>query len=288
VSTIEPIRAFVDRYLAHVAEWSASLQPPDLDEDAARQRVRSGSSWIDPAQVGAEANMAAEVLDTILGDLSRSCAHETPALAWLQELSAEGHFSAAALLEAVLRRAPSDVCRIAQSAALPAQALHLLGVFVARPFLTAALRGFDPALVNIETSGASCPGCGFGAALGILLPEEGHRQLWCRYCGSLWPVKRLQCPSCGNHDASRLGYFTVDGFTGRRVDICEECRCYIKTRDLRDKETQDVTFLPEVEDLNSAELDAAAVREGFLPMTAKGPSGPVKTSGSLDFEARRC
>jgi FdhE protein len=284
----DSIRAFFDRNSSRQAEWSSLIGTPVVDVDSARRRVREGSSWVEPSEIRVDTDAAAAILGHILCDLRSIAVYDTPALAWLQDMAARGRFSAADLLTAVLRHDSSEVCRLADDASVPAQALHFLGIFLARPFLVAALRDFDPALVNIEDARGACPGCGSGAALSILLPEEGHRRLWCRCCGLQWPVKRLQCPWCGTSDVHRLGYFTVEGLSGRRVDFCQECRRYIKTRDLHENGAADAPFLAEVEDLLSAELDGAALHEGFLPMAHAGVPANEDPNGSANSDKGRC
>jgi formate dehydrogenase maturation protein FdhE len=68
------------------------------------------------------------------------------------------------------------------------------------------------------------------------------------------------CPYCGNSDHDNLGFFTVEGGQDTlRVDFCNNCKGYIKTWDIREREN----LHPEVEDLKTARYDLAAEGEGY-------------------------
>jgi FdhE protein len=104
-----------------------------------------------------------------------------------------------------------------------------------------------------------CPLCGSLPYLALLKGEGGKRYLLCSYCGYEWRVDRLFCPFCGNNDQGSLQYFTAEGEEHYRVDICDQCRQYIKTIDLREMELMD----PGLEDLATLHLDLIASRKEY-------------------------
>ena len=55
------------------------------------------------------------------------------------------------------------------------------------------------------------------------------RQLACGCCRTRWTFKRVACPFCANEDANRLGVLELEGEPGLRLDVCEECKGYVKT-----------------------------------------------------------
>jgi FdhE protein len=67
-----------------------------------------------------------------------------------------------------------------------------------------------------------CPTCGSA-------PAMGGRQLACGCCRTRWTYKRVACPFCGNEDANRLGVLELDQEPALRLDVCEECKGYVKT-----------------------------------------------------------
>jgi FdhE protein len=77
-----------------------------------------------------------------------------------------------------------------------------------------------------------CPICGSAPALSIL-KKEGERALSCSFCRFEWPVRRMYCPYCENRDVQKLQYFFSEEEEEYRVDLCDQCRRYIKTVDAR-------------------------------------------------------
>ena len=105
-----------------------------------------------------------------------------------------------------------------------------------------------------------CPICAGAPAMGELAGEEGKKQLHCSICASDWSVTRLKCSYCGNEESDSLEYFTAEGESGYRVDICRKCSCYLKVVDSRELGEG----LPmDVEDLNTIHLDLLAQKECF-------------------------
>ncbi len=105
-----------------------------------------------------------------------------------------------------------------------------------------------------------CPVCGGIPVMAELSGEEGGKVLHCATCLTHWDATRLQCSCCGNEDTDSLEYFTVEGETGYRVNICRKCSCYLKVIDTRELGEG----LPmDVEDINTLHLDMLAQREGF-------------------------
>lgn len=105
-----------------------------------------------------------------------------------------------------------------------------------------------------------CPLCGGSPAMGELTGDEGRKRLHCAVCATSWEAVRLCCSYCGNKDRTSLEYFTADGETGYRVDVCRKCNSYLKVVDSREVGAG----LPmDVEDLNTMHLDLLAQNEGF-------------------------
>ncbi len=93
-----------------------------------------------------------------------------------------------------------------------------------------------------------------------LTGEEGVRKLHCAVCATDWNFPRLRCSYCGNTDTDTLEYFTAEGESSHRVDVCRKCSSYLKVVDNR----QAGTALPmDIEDVATLHLDLLAQREGF-------------------------
>ena len=106
-----------------------------------------------------------------------------------------------------------------------------------------------------------CPVCGGSPDFAFLDRDRASRWLFCSRCNAEWLFQRLECPFCGNEDQKSLAYFTDD--TGLyRLYVCEKCRHYIKTIDLR--QTAADILLP-LERLETIDLDTQAQQKGYRP-----------------------
>ncbi len=104
-----------------------------------------------------------------------------------------------------------------------------------------------------------CPVCGGSPDFACLDKENGTRWLLCERCDTSWLFQRMQCPYCGNQDQDTLSYFTSDD--GRyRLYVCEVCKQYLKTIDLR--QTGEEADLP-LERLLTLSLDLEAREYGY-------------------------
>jgi len=241
----------------------------DRIERFAKSYAKRLESWRAEIQSLGEANPgpdhAARVFVGLLEDLAAAAKEETPSLERLRELPREDPQAPAALLAAVTGRTTEKTEDLAARWSVDGRALEFLGAYLARPFLSCRPRALAKTAAKEAGSPALCPTCRHEAALSFLLPENGERELWCRYCAARWKVRRLGCPFCGNAEQDELGSFYLEGQVGRRVDFCRRCRRYLKTVDLRQLAVENTAWQNDFQDLMSGDLDLAAVREGFVP-----------------------
>ena len=141
---------------------------------------------------------------------------------------------------------------------------HLLETIIhatLNPFLVSyskALLG----LVNQERwRRGYCPICGGNPDFAFLDKERGARWLLCSRCDAEWLFQRLECPYCGTHDQDALAYFTDDEGL-YRLYVCERCKRYLKTIDLRQAKSE--VLLP-LERLFTFNIDAQAQEYGYSP-----------------------
>ncbi len=118
-----------------------------------------------------------------------------------------------------------------------------------------------------------CPICGAFPAFSLFTPPKKEndqllffkgkkRFLFCSLCNFNWPFPRLTCPFCQIENKKELGYFYVEADEkGYRVDVCNDCRSYIKAIDREYITTpKELLFL---EDIKTFHLDLLAEREGY-------------------------
>jgi FdhE protein len=129
-----------------------------------------------------------------------------------------------------------------------------------RPALEKVVEKYGSTVAEIGWTEGYCPICGKEPKIGEIREEEGRRFLFCTQCGFEWRFRRVKCPFCGNEEQQTLAYFTIEGEEKYRVDVCHECKRYIKIVDFR--ESKEEANL-DVEDIATLHLDMLANEEGY-------------------------
>lgn len=136
--------------------------------------------------------------------------------------------------------------------------LGLILFIISKPFFIRLGETFRPTETYWEEG--RCPVCDAKPSLGSLESEE-RRVLYCSFCDTAGPYRRLGCPLCSTGDTSKITVFTFEGETDFRVDACDACGSYIKLvvhRGFLDK-----GLSPDLADLLSIPLDVVAQRKGY-------------------------
>ncbi len=107
-----------------------------------------------------------------------------------------------------------------------------------------------------------CPVCAHKPLMAKIRKEDSARILECRVCHTNWGFPRLECPFCDNKDHKKMRYLFIDEVNGRRVNVCEKCKNYIKTTLLKEI-GRDVVL--DLENLATLQLDSVAQEEGYKP-----------------------
>ncbi len=105
-----------------------------------------------------------------------------------------------------------------------------------------------------------CPACGSWPALAEELADVRH--LRCSFCGAAWQPAVRRCIYCsGSGDAFLVAAPSPTDEPSRRVELCRACGGYLKN--LCAAAPTPFALLPVV-DLESSDLDAAAVERGYI------------------------
>lgn len=115
--------------------------------------------------------------------------------------------------------------------------------------------------------GGSCPICGSAPALACL-ESEGRRFLFCGFCWHRHPADRPSCPFCATREPGRLSYLYSEAEKEYRIDLCDACRRYIKTVDVRNLKRR---FYPPLEQIASLHLDLKASEAGYASPRPTAP-----------------
>ena len=129
-----------------------------------------------------------------------------------------------------------------------------------KPFLTAYSESLMPEVDQKRWRQGYCPICGSRPNFAFLSREqEGARWLICPRCDAQWLFQRLECPFCSNKEQNKLSYLTDDNGL-YRVYVCEECKGYLKSIDLRNAEPE--VILP-LEWVSTLDLDRQSCESGY-------------------------
>jgi len=110
-----------------------------------------------------------------------------------------------------------------------------------------------------------CPRCGELPQGGCLRPlAHGNTlSLFCSLCSAEWGFERGRCPACGETEASKLRYHTVEQFPQIQTLTCESCRRYLHLVDL----SSDTGAVPEVDEIAAMPIDVWASEQGLTKIS---------------------
>lgn len=172
----------------------------------------------------------------------------------------DGDFDALHMLNAALRLDHDGIATIATSRGADPLALQVVAQLAAMPVLHACHRRLSGTPTRGWVRGY-CPCCAAWPSLAELRGLDRERHLRCARCGADWHAPLLLCSYCGESDHEWLGSLVPEGEEQtRRVETCRRCQGYVKA--LATLTAIPAAALP-VEDLNTVELDLAAVERGY-------------------------
>ena len=129
-----------------------------------------------------------------------------------------------------------------------------------RPFLRRYAQAYASLVDESGWQRGYCPICGGKPDLASLSThDEGARHLLCSRCDNEWLYRRLGCPYCERADHGKIRYFPEEEGP-HRLYVCNECKRYLKTIDLREAPGQ--VLLP-VERVLTMGMDVAARDAGY-------------------------
>jgi FdhE protein len=244
----------IDLYCALLeAQAKAQVEPgAALDDEEATARLTQGLPLLAPEALAVDGLALSELCDriaSIVAEHQPELADDVAAVrAWLnREREHLGALAVEYLREGRIGEAEED----GLLAFIFDNALH--------PFLRARARALEPLVEDNAWYRGFCPVCGGEPDFAALDRQGGRRRLLCSRCDSEWTFQRVACPFCGNDDPQRLAYYPSDD-GAYRLSVCEACRRYIKTIDLREVAGD---RLLAVERILTVGMDLAAQEAGY-------------------------
>jgi FdhE protein len=229
---------------------------PALTAAEAHARLEEGHPLMSPDELDADPASLAELCARIGFTIAEHKRERVKALAQIHAWLYERRHQVRALAAEYLRsgRAPTSA-----AAGIDRGLLAFVLNTGLRPFLRAQAEALAPLVDDVSWYRGYCPICGGVPDMGALEKGNGRRRLLCSRCDSEWTFRRLGCPFCGNEELGQLAHYPSDDNI-YRLSVCERCRCYLKTIDLREVAGEHPLA---AERVLTAGMDAAAERMGY-------------------------
>lgn len=235
--------------------WEAAVPDPDPASPPPAPKLAGASIALDPAVV--------RRLLTRMVDVAARAG--TSRMAPLKPALQDGEIDLQALMAASIRQSTGEVTAVAAASGVDAEPLQAIVSLVSLPLLHACNRrwaGTSPSWTH-----GYCPVCASWPAFAEMRGIERSRYLRCGRCGAEWHAHILHCAFCGTTDHGELVSLVPEtpGATGL-VEACRRCHGYLKVF-TRLQATPPAAVM--LEDLDSVDLDLAAIEQGYTR-----PAGP--------------
>ena len=230
--------ALLDFYARLYAEQETAggrIQLPPLAVPAAElaDRGRLGLPLLSLPDFGIDPERAAALFGTICRITASSQSRLADAARGLADALDQGRFAPEHLFNGLLGADEGVFDSAAATLGVEKSLLAFLTYHSMKPSICARSRQLAVYLeAGRRLNGGVCPVCGSAPGF-ALLDEAGARTLVCGFCWHSWDFSRIRCPACGNGDSQQLSYFFNPQDPGCRVDLCDRCRHYLKTFDVR-------------------------------------------------------
>lgn len=237
------------------------LQPVEIDDEKAKALMREGFPLIDKKDIKLDVDTAI----TLFKKLCKALQRKDSAIAFeskkISQSVRKKEIDLNELLTRVYEGDKGYVDFIANKNTLHSWLLTFLAESSINPIFVAYADKLKRYVEQESWWRRYCPICGSQPERGELGIDVGERFLECSLCSFKWRFRRVVCPFCGNEDHKKLRYFNTEA-DGKayRVDVCDECKKYIKTIDLREIGGE-VDLI--VEDIGTLHLDLIAEKEGY-------------------------
>jgi len=234
--------------------------PVEISQELISVKMKEGFPLVSVAEFPIPPDGPRHFLTTICRLVPQENALLSEAASRLSTAIDDGTLDASALFSHLLQTDDVSLENMAGKVAVDKAVLAFFAYHSIRPFLlecSEKLSGYLEGQAPWEKG--YCPVCGSVPALSII-NEQGKRLLSCSVCGHEWVSPRLFCPFCENKEQKSLHYFFSEEEKGYRVDMCDKCRKYIKTLDLREIKHPVYPFLEYVSTLH---LDMKAQEQGL-------------------------
>jgi len=256
---------FLELSLLHLEEGGgiADLEKTRIpDEDQAQQRLAEGFFLLDPDHVAVHEDEARKMLGHVAAVYRKYNPPEAAEADAFEKAADAGRVTGLVLVQHGIHRHEMDFEALGREGGVTRETALFFSENLARPALRSLAALCGDRVLDKQWLKGYCPVCGNWPNLGFHVGEEGVRLLHCSMCGFVWTFRRLVCPHCDCEEQDRQRYLFTDPKSPYRVDVCNKCKIYLKTVDLR-KDTRSAPLVPWIEDPATLFLDIMANKEGY-------------------------
>lgn len=236
-----------------------TLEPIDIPEDLLRLKTREQFPLISVSDFRLDTAAGEKLLADICGLAQSLGGAIAPAAEALMAAIDTERIDHRSLFFAVIEKDGFDLGELARIAGVSVEPLAFLAYHSVRPSLVRCAEALASRLDPDRWERGVCPVCGSPPVLSALR-EEGARHLVCSFCWHEWRSPRLFCPYCETKQSGSLHHFFDEAHPGCRVDLCDNCKKYIKTTDLRERTG---LYYPPLEQVSTLHLDIRAKEMGY-------------------------
>jgi len=233
-----------------------------LTEEKVKEMMINGKPLITWDDIPLKESSLKELFREICGIIKKQENSKTEEIKELIDAESNGTFTLSTLIEKLFSQDSLYFHTLAGDIKVTEELLLFVALHIARPFFEAVAAKLNDKVMDELWMKNHCPVCGSEAQIAKLEKEVGKKILSCLLCGSEWEFYRLRCPFCNNENHKSLKFLEVEG-SPYRIDICEQCKRYIKTLDEREGGDDEVAVIPSVTDLATMYLDIVAEKEGY-------------------------
>lgn len=273
---LEPLLQALGGFLTAVAECRVQLPVPDV------AAVRPDAALLQQGVPLLEQPAAPQVdyhLATVAPVLLPAMSEAFPAMSGACGVLAAAFEDAAVRTQCAACMAagtPEQVRAQARQFGMEAEVFGFLLYCLSKPGMEVLAEALAPAMRQIPWTfwlKGQCPICGAAPSMSLLQqgPQEpneflknvsAQRWLCCSHCAHTWRIGRTVCPTCGHDEKEDRRYFYVEDNRLERVELCNHCKHYLLSMDIRDRLTPpDHRLAP----LGCIHLDILARQKGYAP-----------------------
>jgi FdhE protein len=251
---------------------------PAVTEGQSRQQLAAGQPVLSFQSFSANPDLLHNLFQELCAIMKKQDTASHGEIQQLLEAEKNGVIDLAALITMLPEQNSDYFEALSERAGVSAGVLLFCAFHCAKPFYEAAA---EKLLLPAEEENLwmrrQCPVCGSAAQLSTLDKEDGKRHLYCLLCGAEWRFMRLKCSYCNSAQTDGMKFIAEEGGPWR-IDVCDQCRGYLKTFDEKKAGGTTGGFIPAVADVATLYLDLFAEKEGYKKLFFLPPEAAGKTS----------